>query len=145
MNSLSSLIGCLRKASFKPFSRIGNIVSSYKGHDWEYYRQVSEENYNRCRIYTDDVYDIYVITWGSKQKSPIHDHPEGGCWLKVLEGSLREIIYDKNMLVKTVRYLKPGDLGFMHNSFGYHKIENNSNRVATTLHVYSPPKEKSKL
>jgi hypothetical protein len=46
--------------------------------------------YDRHTIGRVDDVEIVIIKWGLHATTPPHGHPEGGCWLAVLEGSLME-------------------------------------------------------
>ena len=89
-----------------------------------------------CEI--DNKFDIYIITWLPNQKTPIHDHAKYGCILKVLEGELEETIYQYSSKLITKKNNKKGDTGFMSDEIGVHLIENKSDSIAVSLHIYSP-------
>lgn len=36
--------------------------------------------------------EVVIIKWGLRAETPAHGHPDGGCWLATLEGSLMEEI-----------------------------------------------------
>ena len=60
------------------------------------------------------------------------------------EGSIEEKKYlpqkDGILVEDECSILKPGEISWMHNSIGYHKVTNPSpNTKAATLHIYSPP------
>jgi len=104
---------------------------------------------------------LVVIGWGAGQRSPIHDHPDDGCLLKVVQGAgVSEVSYhfDKNALrsaetadparaaewhakktyPKSVLIgdsaaveLRAGDVGFQIGQAGLHTIANTSVSEAT--------------
>lgn len=104
---------------------------------------------------TDHVtYTLLVLCWNQGQCSPIHDHPCDGCWMRVLEGQVQECRYQPQKggtagsddaaaaaLVGTSdETYTAGDLAFIDDNLGYHKVGNPSATVpAVTLHLYSPP------
>ena len=71
------------------------ILSDYSGKDYEEYISYSEVNYNKIKLtkYCSDKFDVYLICWFTEQETKIHDHPEQGCWMKVLRGELHESAY----------------------------------------------------
>ena len=72
--------------------------------------------------------------------SYIHDHPEGGCILKVLQGELIEHKYDtKNLELLEVLNHNKGSIGYIDNTIAYHRVGNDSKEKAISLHIYSPP------
>lgn len=40
-----------------------------------------------------DRYNLLILCWNPQKGSPIHDHDESSCFLKVLEGELEETKY----------------------------------------------------
>ena len=120
-------------------------VINYTGDDWKQYVRINPHQYNKLRIFNNDFFDMYVITWNTNQKSPIHDHSQNGCCFKVLKGHITEHIYDKNMECIGKNNLKKGDMGSIHNSKGYHSIMNAGDVISVTLHVYSPPGYKANI
>ena len=66
-----------------------------------------------------------------------------GCLLKVLEGELEEFLYNKNLKLRTKSKIKKNTINYMNNNIGYHRITNNNNINAFSLHIYSPPNHKT--
>jgi cysteine dioxygenase len=96
--------------------------------------------YTRNLIATDDeTYTLLLLYWNPMQESPIHDHPCDGCWMKVLEGGVRECRYDTKLNCISDAVFHQGDLTYMTDSIGYHKVGNPTNQQAMSLHLYSPP------
>src|SRR5437879_2660100 len=65
------------------------ILKSYCGDDWQKYVQFCPDRYTRVILseYSNDAFEFVLICWNKDQLSPIHDHPNNGCLLKVLQGS----------------------------------------------------------
>jgi hypothetical protein len=54
-------------------------------------------HYTRNLIATDYTsYTLMLLCWNPGRESPIHNHPCNGCWLKVLQGSIKETRYVEN-------------------------------------------------
>jgi predicted metal-dependent enzyme (double-stranded beta helix superfamily) len=142
MTSLKELEHRLYKKIYKDpnFLKCLPSISAYSGSDYKAYLNFSDEKYVKTRVCTNDKFEIYIICWSPGQSSPIHDHAKNGCIMKVLSGSLKETRYDPET---THRHLKKGYSSYIHNSLGYHKIENGKER-SVSLHVYSPPNHKTK-
>jgi len=115
-------------------------LKKYNGTDWKTKVVFTENKYNRIKLFSNKNFEVYLICWLENQESRIHNHPEQGCVLKLLEGSLEEQLFfkedenlrkyrEKNILLNTVSYT--------HDIFGFHKIKANENSVS--IHVYSPP------
>lgn len=67
-----------------------------EGNEWwrRYALFDSTRHYTRNLIATDNkTFTLLLLCWNPGRESPIHDHPCDGCWLKVLEGSVRECRY----------------------------------------------------
>ena len=120
------------------------ILEKYNGLDWKEFIQINPLNYNKCRVYCNNLFDIYIITWNNLQSSKIHNHPEYGCLNKVLSGSFTEILYNKNDLNNPQRFtnIKTNHISYIDDTIGYHKIKNNDN-LTVSIHIYSPPKFKT--
>lgn len=99
-------------------------------------------------------FGIAVLTWLPGQMTNIHGHPENGCIMMPLHGTLTEERFNiaepisltsngvcptKNLSVqKEIRIIMPGQAAFINDTIGYHQVKNNSNTLAVSLHVYSP-------
>lgn len=128
------------------------ILERYNGNDWLNYRpcenckkcELTKKTYRRMSIILPSLYskeyDFYLLVWKNHVETGIHDHPKNGCLLKVLEGEISEEKYSKEgQLIESTNLVK-GNIGFMNNDIGYHKIINPGDKVAYSLHIYSPPK-----
>ena len=53
-------------------------------------------SYTRNPVDCDDErgYNLLILCWNPGKGSPIHDHDESSCFLKVLDGDLEETKYD---------------------------------------------------
>lgn len=118
--------------------KIINILKKYNENDWEKYSIIDEKYYKKIKIFGNEIFDIFIITWYINQTTKIHDHASKGCYLKVLKGNLEEQIYDKNLNFIKNNILHTNDIGFMTNNIGYHLISNKENNIAVSLHLYNP-------
>lgn len=51
-------------------------------------------NYTRSLISTDhQSYTLALLCWNPGASSRIHDHPCDGCWMRVIHGQVRELLY----------------------------------------------------
>ena len=134
--------------SKKKLLDIKNYIKNYNfSHiDWKKYIKIGENNYHREKIYSCELFDIYIITWNIGQKSLIHNHSENGCLLKILQGKLKENVYDLNLkLLKTnIIESKINNISYMDNNIGLHNIENIGDELSVTFHIYSPPNHQTK-
>lgn len=114
--------------------------------------------YTRNLIDTDhETYTLLLLCWNPGKESCIHDHPSDGCWVKILQGMVRECRYrhmgdnssssinqedkenDGPLYCYQDQTAHDGEIMYMEDSLGYHKIGNPGHCVAATLHLYSPP------
>lgn len=120
-----------------------NLIQKYSGNDWRKYVSFNKDKYNRIRLFSHERFDIWLICWDIAQGSSIHDHPEYGCIQKILQGSLVEKKYnidnDGNLNCFVESELSEGMVGYIFGKNGLHRLYNNSNIGAVTLHIYSPP------
>ena len=128
------------------FDKVGNILKEYNDDDWKFYVKTDDNRYCRNKIFDNENFEIFIISWNKNQNAPIHDHSCNGCWLKVLQGELIENIYDVDSLtLNKSSSIKTNDTSFMKNNIGYHSITNNSAETAVTIHIYNPPNHKTKF
>lgn len=116
------------------------LFKKYNGNDWKNYIDIQDKNknYNKVTIYSTDKYELKLITWFPKKISPIHDHPNNGCILKLLEGQLKEYIYSLNLELINKQILNENEVGYIDNKIGLHKIVNLIDCFSYSLHLYSP-------
>ncbi|EKD17895.1 uncharacterized protein L3040_004437 [Drepanopeziza brunnea f. sp. 'multigermtubi'] len=91
--------------------------------------------------------NLLILVWTPGKGSPIHDHADAHCVMKVLKGSLKETRFhacDANndapprAIQETV--LGQGEVTYMADDLGLHKISNPSaDEEAVSLHLYTPP------
>jgi len=113
----------------------------------KYYLQKKEKDYYKLKLpYTDsnDWFDMYIIKWSPSSLSPIHNHPELGCILHILEGEILETKYDHDINLENQTLLTTDqnyDINlkttYIDDSQNYHTMSNISCKPAYTLHIYS--------
>ncbi len=105
------------------------------------------EGYARRLLHHDpeDRYTIVIMTWGSGQGTPIHDHDGKWCVECVCLGSIRVTSYELigDVDADQVRFRRErdisagfGEAGSLIPPFDYHVIENPHQNTAATIHVY---------
>ena len=103
------------------------------------------KKYNRIKLcdYSNDIFEIVLICWDDSSESRIHDHPENGCILHLMDGNLEEFLYNKEIKLEKKSVYSSGSTSYMNNLKGYHKIK--CNKKALSLHIYSPPNHKTMI
>ena len=87
--------------------------------------------YTRHLVGATDAFELYFIVWGSYADSGFHGHPEGGCWMRVIQGYLYETTPDGVQQIRA-----SGSVGFQKGVTGIHRIETRG--PAISVHVYAP-------
>lgn len=119
-----------------------DLLKDYCGEDWSKHECFCCEKYTRTPIYRDEHVEILLLCWEVGQYTPIHDHPENGCLVKVIKGSLLEeeyIVCDSNYVLKELHRMNVGDISYQEGNYGIHRIRNDGGIKACTLHIYAPP------
>lgn len=113
-----------------------NELDKLLGDDVDYIR-IPISNVN---MYSPQYFDAYILVWSNRKFSRIHNHPERGCILKVLKGSIEETRYSNPDLIKmdTIR-VNEGETSYIHDNTAYHKVKNaDETRLSISLHIYAP-------
>lgn len=108
------------------------------------YIRFNEVNYRRNLVHGGEWYHFLVLCWRSGQRSPIHNHAESTCGLKVLRGVATETKFEMtpSTLVKAVSSLDlPEGLITASQDADIHQISNlqREGDDLITIHIYSPP------
>lgn len=108
------------------------------------YARFNEVNYRRNLVQGGTWYHLLVLCWRSGQRSPIHNHAESTCGVKVLKGLATETKFEMSPcgLVKAVSSadLEEGLIAATQDA-DIHQISNlqTEGEDLITLHIYSPP------
>ena len=121
----------------KPDNRkIGMLLRMYKGCDWKQYSISNPSRYNRLKVYGEDWYDMFILTWLKGHESEEHDHNGCNCVYKVLQGAFHDRLtavtpHGNSYFVEPK---EKGDIGAM-GAQDLHTMKALSN-MSTSLHVY---------
>ncbi|PWY87761.1 cysteine dioxygenase type I [Aspergillus heteromorphus CBS 117.55] len=93
--------------------------------------------------------NLLVLVWNPQKGSPIHDHANAHCIMKILAGELNEVIYDTPdparghdapLTVKQETTYQPDEVAYICDTIGLHRVMNpQKDQVAVSLHLYTPP------
>ncbi|KAJ9053756.1 hypothetical protein DSO57_1021148 [Entomophthora muscae] len=129
--------------------RIIQLMGSYSSCaiDWKKYAHFNSRNYTRNLVDSGNgKFNLLVLAWGPGQASPIHDHSDAHCIMKILDGELQETVFlwpdssSLNPLYPThTTTFRMNQVAYMHDELGLHRMANNSSANALSLHLYSPP------
>ena len=103
----------------------------------------SGECYTRNCLAENEKYELILLCWEKGQATPIHDHGGEECWVRIVQGEFKEIIYkvDKTGNLNAVKSTisKTGDITYMIDFMGCHSLENLSDSRSMSLHLYAKP------
>jgi len=156
VRDLSNILGPssgLDSADVDP-NRIVELMKSYDSvlSDWQKYALA-----DISRPYTRNLVDkgngksnLMVLVWSPGKSSPIHDHADAHCVMKVLYGTLKETLYawpdalDRSGWtssppeVKRETVLRENDVTYMSDALGLHRVGNpEPEQLAVSLHCES--------
>jgi cysteine dioxygenase len=151
---------------------VKTVLSAYKSNpkDWAQFAHFDQYRYTRNLVDTGNgKYNLIALCWGEGHGSSVHDHSDAHCFVKVLDGTLKETMFDwpsppgggtisendecataadvshehddHDGLVQTAvhTYDKDG-VTYINDTMGLHRIENPSHSdPAVSLHLYIPP------
>ncbi|GME75592.1 unnamed protein product [[Candida] boidinii] len=137
--------------------------------DWAKYAfQNSNKPYTRNGIEDISINaNLLILVWSPHNGSYIHDHANAHCIMKILKGTLTEHLYemplDPDNIAKSseeiispdgsakkyynhhelkpynTRDLEVNQVAYIHDKIGLHRIRNNTDEPAISLHLYTPP------
>ncbi|ETN45792.1 uncharacterized protein HMPREF1541_09625 [Cyphellophora europaea CBS 101466] len=158
VKSLSDVLGPssgINSADVNPQDLI-NLMSIYTSNEkeWQHYAFADpSRNYTRNLVDKGNgKSNLLIVVWNPGKGSPIHDHADAHCVMKVLKGTLKETLYDMPLqaeekdgirtppqVVKETIY-DNNQVTYISDDIGLHKISNpSSTDIAVSLHLYTPP------
>ncbi|NRA46419.1 MAG: cysteine dioxygenase family protein [Oligoflexales bacterium] len=148
-NALSNLVKLLQNSPIEDFQSI-LAQAKVTAKDVQGHCFFSDQYYTRNLVCADKHFELIVLCWRGKQRTPIHDHNNSEGWLKVVEGKVTETIYEWDKILKkanlqnTISHveLEPGGTSHVNDDMGVHTICNPSTQDSITLHLYAPRIEK---
>ncbi|BCS17546.1 uncharacterized protein APUU_10374S [Aspergillus puulaauensis] len=130
-----------------------SLVKKYEASDggWtQFYHNDLQKNYTRNAIENiNHKANILLLVWNPQKGSPIHDHANAHCIMKVLAGNLTETVYTAPetdagsaapLQIKSETTHSPNDVTYIADDIGLHRVYNpHPTKVAVSLHLYTPP------
>lgn len=149
---------------------VQKLMASYKSNprEWKKFAKFDKHRYTRNLVDEGNgKFNLMILCWNEAQGSSIHSHANSHCFLKVLDGTVKEEMFywpnssgntgsgdgkDGDDVVETDRdsnggmqkwadnQLMKNECGYINDDIGLHRVENPSHiDKAVTLHLYSPP------
>ncbi|KAI1499306.1 RmlC-like cupin domain-containing protein [Biscogniauxia marginata] len=129
-----------------------DLMRKYKSDpaDWERYALGCEEmNYTRNLVDEGNgKANVLVLVWTPHRGSPVHDHGNAHCVMKILKGNIIEERFEtpeangeetKPLVHKSKHEHKTNEVAYMSDELGLHRVSNPSSDYAVSLHCYTPP------
>jgi cysteine dioxygenase len=110
------------------------------------YRRFDECQYARSTIFLNEHVELVAICWLPDQASSIHDHGKSNCLYLVVDGEMREEMFELNDQGRPRRLQARGfERGAITIAAPHdvHRIMNPGPAHLVTLHIYSPPLDES--
>lgn len=140
--TLNDLIRALSTSDKRCYPHLFQSIK-FKPSDFDAYASWSEECYVRNCLVDNENFELILICWSFGQKTPIHDHGGEECWVKIIDGTLKETIYQKNKngALKSIRssISEINQVSYMKDFMGFHCLENKANQRSMSLHLYAKP------
>ncbi|KAF1981481.1 putative cysteine dioxygenase Cdo1 [Aulographum hederae CBS 113979] len=132
------------------------LMRAYESNEAEWKRYAFADE---TRSYTRNLVDcgngksnLLILVWTPGKGSPIHDHANSHCIMKVLKGSLRETLYDhpkpptqetshpEPLEITKETIFTENDVTYISDEIGLHRVSSESaTEFAISLHLYTPP------
>jgi cysteine dioxygenase len=142
LQTIKDLITALSKADRTAYNHIMHSIK-FSANDFEKFSSWSNDCYTRNCIVENQQFELILICWCQGHQTPIHDHGGEECWVKVIDGELKETIYKHNEATELIEVksaiAKANDITYMKDFMGFHQLENVANKRSMTLHLYAKP------
>ncbi|KAH9488337.1 Cysteine dioxygenase [Bulinus truncatus] len=128
---------------------VQKLMTSYKSNrkDWKKFAKFDQFRYTRNLVDAGNgKFNLMTLCWNEGQGSSIHSHANSHCFLKVLDGGVKEELFEwpndseSGMKKWAENEYEKDQCTYINDSIGLHRVENTSHiNKAVTLHLYSPP------
>jgi len=127
------------------------LMKDYDGSDRKWAKYAFGDS---SRGYTRNLVDegngkanLMVLVWTPGKGSPIHDHGNAHCLMKILRGSLTETRFgfpedhkeEERMEIISRKTYNENAVTYMADELGLHRVSNEGSDFAVSLHLYTPP------
>lgn len=149
LNSITHSLGTTPKPVLPHLHNLLRAYSSNPEHWAKYAHRNPAKQYTRnlvCEL--PGIFNLLILVWTPGQASPIHDHADSHCLMKILKGQLQESRFaipknpgNEGPLTETSRLNFGVDkVAYIADNLGLHEISNpHPTEYAVSLHLYTPP------
>ncbi|SHJ10804.1 Cysteine dioxygenase type I [Rubritalea squalenifaciens DSM 18772] len=110
--------------------------------------QFHDRGYRRNVVFENEHVQLLCLCWKSGQRSPIHDHAQSICAVKIVEGVASETLFEMTPsgYIKAVSTVDYGEGVIGSEDDDTHQVANlqEEGQDLVTLHCYAPPLRKMK-
>ena len=142
LQGLNDLISALSESERTTYNHIIHSLQ-LEPNAFEKYANWSKDCYTRNCIADTEKFELILICWCAGHQTSIHDHGGEECWVKVIEGEFKEVVYKKNendeLIAVKSSISKTNQVSYMKDFMGFHSLENISNKKSMSLHLYAKP------
>lgn len=110
-----------------------------------------DDTFGRNLVHRTPYCELAILTWLPGNKTQIHDHGGSRCWIAMHTGALKFQTYapiaDEGTLPPMMedRIRKEGDLLYIDDAMGIHRITNDTTKPAISMHLYAGPMPKCRV
>lgn len=130
VNSLSRAYKINKSLADPTYSR---LLKKYNSKDYLRYHRI-EKPYGVQPITKTNMFELFLVTMPGYGNTDIHEHNFGGGWLKVLNGIIKEQMYNKEFKLIETNLYKTGDVKYL-NHVGYYHIMYNKCKLSHLLYL----------
>ena len=102
------------------------LLKKYDSKDYLKYQRF-EKPYGINPIVKTDMYELFLVTMSGYGNTDIHEHNFGGGWLKVLDGNVKESLYNKKFKLIEEDELLKNKVKYLNHVGYYHLLYNKCN------------------
>jgi len=137
---------------------VTNLLKAYKSNpkEWKKYAVFDPFRYTRNLVDKgNDKFNLMMLCWGESCGSSIHDHSNAQCFVKIMDGQLKESLYDwpenpedetQPLRLRTANVYGRDEVTHINDSIGIHRMENPSHvDPCVSMHLYYPPFQSCKI
>uniref|UniRef100_A0A8C6GC31 Cysteine dioxygenase n=1 Tax=Mus spicilegus TaxID=10103 RepID=A0A8C6GC31_MUSSI len=102
------------------------VLEAYESNpaEWALYAKFDQYRYTRNLVdQGNGKFNLMILCWGEGHGSSIHDHTDSHCFLKLLQGNLKETLFDwpdkksNEMIKKSERTLRENQCAYINDNF----------------------------
>ena len=141
ITSLQDLLEYLPTASPDEYRSIAEDMSLSIS-DFKQYESWKKERYTRNCIVRTDAYELILLCWDKGHETAIHCHGGEECWVYNAQGKIEEKNYRLEGSVPVQVHsevLQTGEVSYMNDDLGFHKLANLADGRSMSLHLYMNP------